>query len=201
MSHTCARLSFKEKPDMTHAIRRAAVIGSGVMGGAIAAHLANVGVPVDLMDIAPRELTPDEEKKGLTLQDRAVRNRIVTKGWDAVLKARPAALVSQEKAGLVRLGNLEDDFERLCEADWIIEVVVERLDVKQALMARIESVRQPDTIVSTNTSGIPINDIADGLSLEFRQHFLGTHFFNPPRYLKLLEIIPHPDTLPEVIDT
>ena len=109
---------------MTHAIRRAAVIGSGVMGGAIAAHLANVGVPVDLMDIAPREITPDEEKRGLTLQDRAVRNRIVTKGWDGVLKARPAALVSQENAGLVRLGNLDDDFERLCEADWIIEVVV-----------------------------------------------------------------------------
>jgi 3-hydroxyacyl-CoA dehydrogenase len=200
MSHTCARLSFKEKPDMTHAIRRAAVIGSGVMGGAIAAHLANVGVPVDLLDIAPRELTLDEEKKGLALQDRAVRNRIVTKGWDAVVKSRPAALVSHEKAGLVRLGNLEDDFERLCEADWIIEVVVERLDVKQALMARIESVRKPDTIVSSNTSGIPINDIADGLSLEFRQHFLGTHFFNPPRYLKLLEIIPHRDTLPEVIE-
>lgn len=186
---------------MTYVIRRAAVIGSGTMGGAIAAHLANVGVPVDLLDIAPRELTPDEQAKGLTLQDRAVHDRIVRKGWEAVVKAKPAALVTQDKAALVRLGNLEDDFERLCEADWIIEVIVERLDIKQSLMARIEAVRRPHTIVTTNTSGIPIHDIAEGRSLEFRQHFLGTHFFNPPRYLKLLEVIPHSDTLPEVLDT
>lgn len=186
---------------MTYAIRRAAVIGSGTMGGAIAAHLANNGVPVDLLDIVPRDLTPEEQAKGLTLESPQVRNRIVNKGWDAQLKARPAALVSQEKARLVRLGNLEDDFDRLCEADWIVEVIVERLDIKQQLMERLEKVRRPHAIITTNTSGIPIHDIAEGRSLEFRQHFLGTHFFNPPRYLKLLEIIPHSDTLPEVIDT
>src|SRR5262245_57425948 len=123
---------------MTYPIRRVAVIGSGTMGGAIAAHLANNGVPVDLLDIAPHELTPEEQAKGLSLQDPQVRNRIVNKGWAAQLSARPAALVSQDKAGLVRLGNTEDDFDRLCDADWIIEVVVERLDIKQPLMARIE---------------------------------------------------------------
>src|SRR5688572_20538776 len=135
---------------MTYAIRRAAVIGSGTMGGAIAAHLANNGVPVDLLDIVPRDLTPEEQAKGLTLQDAQVRNRIVNKGWDAQLKARPAALVSQEKARLVRLGNLEDDFDRLCEADWVVEVIVERLDIKQQLMERLEKVRRPHTIITTN---------------------------------------------------
>ncbi len=184
---------------MAYQIRRAAVIGSGTMGGAIAAHLANVGVPVDLLDIAPRELTPEEQAKGLTLDHPAVRNRIVNKGWEAVKAARPAALASSDKANLVRLGNLEDHFDRLAEADWIVEAIIENLKIKQDLMARLEKVRKPTAIVSTNTSGIPIHDIAEGRSKDFRQYFLGTHFFNPPRYLKLLEIIPHSDSLPEVL--
>lgn len=185
---------------MTYHIRRAAVIGAGTMGGALAAHLANVGIPVDLFDIVPRELIPEEEAKGLTLQDPAVRNRIVRESWERILKARPAALYSPEVASLVRLCNLEDDFDRLAEADWICEAIVERLDIKQGLMARLEKVRKPTTIVATNTSGLLIRNIADGHSDEFQQHFLGMHFFNPPRYLKLLEIIPHKKTLPEVLE-
>ena len=185
---------------MPYTIRRAAVIGSGTMGGAIAAHLANVGIPVDLLDIAPRELTPEEEARGLTLEDAEVRNRIVRSGWEATLKARPAALYDARNAERVRLGNLEDDFERLAEADWIIEAIVERLPVKQDLMMRIEQVRKPDAIVSTNTSGLSVAAIAEKCGDEFCQHFLGVHFFNPPRYLKLVEVIPHPSTDPALVD-
>nr|MBN1229260.1 3-hydroxyacyl-CoA dehydrogenase/enoyl-CoA hydratase family protein [Anaerolineae bacterium] len=185
---------------MAYQIRRAAVIGAGTMGGAIAAHLANVGIPVDLLDIVPRALTPDEEARGLTLDDPVVRNRIVSSGWQAVVKARPSALYVAQNADLVRLGNLEDDFDRLAEVDWIIEVIVENLKIKQSLMERLEAVRKPTAIIATNTSGLPIKDIAEGRSAGFRQHFLGMHFFNPPRYLKLLEIIPHTDTRPEVLE-
>ena len=185
---------------MSYQIRRAAVIGSGTMGGAIAAHLANVGIPVDLLDIVPRELTPEEQANGLTLDDLVVRNRIVQKGWDAILKSRPAALYSKEKAALVRLGNLDDHFDWLAEADWIAEAIVENLKIKQGLMERLEAIRKPTAIIATNTSGIPVQDIAAGRSEAFRQHFLGMHFFNPPRYLKLLEIIPNTDTLPDVIE-
>ncbi|HEC21656.1 MAG TPA: 3-hydroxyacyl-CoA dehydrogenase/enoyl-CoA hydratase family protein [Chloroflexi bacterium] len=185
---------------MSYQIRRAAVIGAGTMGAAIAAHFANVGIPVDLLDIVPRELTPEEKEKGLTLDDPAVRNRIVSKGWEAALKARPAALYSKAKAALVRLGNLEDDFDRLSEADLIIEAVIENLPIKQSLMERVEAVRKPTAVVATNTSGLLIRDIAEGRGEAFRQHFLGMHFFNPPRYLRLLEIIPHTDTLPEVLE-
>ncbi len=185
---------------MAYPIRRAAVIGSGTMGGGIAAHFANVGIPVDLLDIAPRELTEKEEAAGLNLEDPQVRNRIVTEGWERVRKGSPAALYSDAKAELVRLGNLEDNFDRLAEADYIIEVIVENLDIKRSLMARIDAVRKPEAIVATNTSGLLIRDIAAEVSEGMRQHFLGMHFFNPPRYLKLLEIIPHPDTKPEVLD-
>ncbi len=185
---------------MSYKIRRAAVIGAGTMGGAIAALLANVGIPVDLLDIVPRELMPEEEAKGLTLNDPAVRNRIVRMGWEAILKASPAALYTQENAALVRLGNLEDDFDRLAQADWICEAIVENLKIKQGLMERIDGVRHPTAIVATNTSGIPIRDIAQGRGKGFCEHFLGMHFFNPPRYLKLLEIIPHEKTRPEVLE-
>ena len=186
---------------MKYQIRRATVIGAGTMGAAIAAHLANAGVPVTLLDIVPRELTPEEEKKGLTLQDREVRNRIVRQGFERVLKSKPAAFFTPDHAALVTLGNLEDDFdEAIKNSDWVIEVVIERLDIKQQLMERIDAIRPEHTIVSTNTSGIPIKDIAAGRSEGFRKHFLGTHFFNPPRYLKLLEVIPHADTLPEVVE-
>ena len=184
---------------MTYRINRAVVIGSGTMGGGIAAHLANAGIRAVLLDIVPNSLSPDEEKKGLQLESRAVRNRIVQTGWDRVVKSSPPALMSKNAANLVTLGNLEDDFAVISEADWIIEVIIEKLEPKQQLMERIEATRKPGSIVSTNTSGIPVNQIADGRSDEFKQHFLGTHFFNPPRYMKLLEMIPTADTAPEVV--
>lgn len=185
---------------MGYTISRVTVIGAGTMGAAIAAHLANIGIPTYLLDIVPRELTSKEEKQGLTLDHPAVRNRIVNEGWQRCIQARPANLFTRDAAELVTLGNLEDSFDWVGEADWIVEAVVERLDVKQQLMARIEEVRKPGSIVSTNTSGIPIKDIATGRSDDFQAHFLGTHFFNPPRYLKLLEIIPHEQTKPEVVE-
>jgi 3-hydroxyacyl-CoA dehydrogenase len=183
---------------MKYNIHKTVVIGAGTMGAAIAAHLANAGVMVTLLDIVPRELTPEEAEKGLTLQDRSVRNRIVNDGLQRAIKSRPASFFTPEHATLVSVGNLEDDFEVITEADWVIEVIIENLKIKQNLMARIDEIRAPNTIVSTNTSGIPVSSIAQGRSDGFRKHFLGTHFFNPPRYLKLLEIIPTHDTSSEV---
>ncbi|MEE8390738.1 MAG: 3-hydroxyacyl-CoA dehydrogenase family protein, partial [Anaerolineae bacterium] len=185
---------------MDYSINRVAVIGAGTMGAAIAAHLGNAGIPAYLLDIVPRELTAKEEKKGLTLDHPAVRNRIVNEGWQRCVKARPANLFAKDIAERVTLGNLEDNFDWLADVDWIIEVIVERLDIKQQLVERIEKVCQPNCIVTTNTSGIPINEIVDGRSDEFKAHFLGTHFFNPPRYLKLLEIIPHESTDPAIVE-
>jgi len=185
---------------MKYRIDKAVVVGAGTMGAAIAAHLANAGVHVTLLDIVPKELTDDEKKKGLKLTDKAMRNRIVQAGFDAVLKSRPASFFSKSCAELVTLGNLEDDFDTVTEADWVIEAIVENLKIKQGLMARIDEIRPENTIVSTNTSGIPVHSIAEDRSKGFCQHFLGTHFFNPPRYLKLLEIIPTPDTSQEVVD-
>ncbi len=184
---------------MRYKIHKAVVIGAGTMGAALAAHLANAGIPVTLLDIVPRSLTPEEEAKGLTLEHPAVRNRIVDAGLQAAVKSRPASFFSSNLASLVSTGNLEDDFDVIAGADWVVEAIIERLDIKQNLMARIDAIRPAHCIVSTNTSGIPVADIAAGRSEGFKQHFLGTHFFNPPRYLKLLEIIPTPDTLPEVI--
>ncbi len=185
---------------MGYQIKQAAVIGSGTMGGGIAALLAGVGIPTLVLDILPDKPSPAEAAAGLSLQDREVRNRVVENGWKAVAKQRPPAILSQDSARLVTLGNLEDDFEKLVEADWIIEVIVENLEIKRDLYARLETVRKGTCIVSSNTSGIPIHDLAQGRSLAFRQHFLGTHFFNPPRWLKLLEIIPLPETRSEVLD-
>ncbi|MCF6093651.1 3-hydroxyacyl-CoA dehydrogenase NAD-binding domain-containing protein [Microaerobacter geothermalis] len=185
---------------MARSIRKAAVIGAGVMGSGIAAHLANVGIPVHLLDIVPQSLTEEEEKKGLTLQHPAVRNRFSIKGIETALKSKPASFYNKEDADLITVGNLEDDLNTLRDADWIIEVVVENLEVKKSLFERIEPYRKEGAIVSTNTSGISVNKMIEGRSLDFRQHFVGTHFFNPPRYLKLLEIIPNQDTLPEVVD-
>jgi 3-hydroxyacyl-CoA dehydrogenase len=185
---------------MDYKIHRAVVIGAGTMGAAIAAHLANAGIPVTLLDIVPNKLTPDEEKKGLTLGDRMVRNRIVREGLERAVKSRPASFFTKEHASLVTTGNLEDDFDVVAHTDWVIEVIVENLAIKRQLMERIDTVRAPHSIITTNTSGIPIASIAEGRSQGFRQHFLGTHFFNPPRYLKLLEVIPTPDTLPHVVD-
>ena len=184
---------------MKYEIHQAVVIGAGTMGAAIAAHLANAGLPVWLLDIAPGKMTLEEEKKGLSLSDSEVRNRIVRDGFNRVLQSRPASFFTQETARLVQVGNLEDDFGVVAEADWVIEVIVENLEIKRKLMARIEAVRAPHSLISTNTSGIPVASIASGFSESFRQHFLGTHFFNPPRYLKLVEVIPTEDTYPEAV--
>lgn len=185
---------------MERKIRKAAVLGSGVMGAGIAAHLANVGIPVYLLDIVPRELTEEESKKGKTLADPAVRNRIAQSGKERLLKEKPAPLYDKANLELITVGNLEDHLSYLGEVDWIIEVVVENLDVKKKVFETVEAHRKPGTIVSSNTSGVSINEMSEGRSEEFRRHFLGTHFFNPPRYLKLLEIIPGQDTDPAIVD-
>lgn len=185
---------------MTYKIHKAVIIGAGTMGAALAAHLANAGIPVTLLDIVPRELTPVEAAKGLSLDDPVVRNRIVNAGLQTAIQSRPASFFSQNLASLVKTGNLEDDFNVIQEADWVVEAIIENLKIKQSLMARIDEVRSEKCIISTNTSGIPVGLIAEGRSDGFKQHFLGTHFFNPPRYLKLLEVIPTGDTLPEVVE-
>ena len=185
---------------MRYRINRAVVIGSGTMGAALAAHLANVGVPVTLLDIVPNKLSSKEERNGLTLNDPVVRNRIVQEGLDRAMKSRPASFFTPEHAALVQIGNLEDDFDVIKDSDWVVEAIIENLEIKRELMERIDGVRSDDTIISTNTSGIPVVSIAEGRSESFKKHFLGTHFFNPPRYLKLVEVIPTEDSLPEVFD-
>jgi 3-hydroxyacyl-CoA dehydrogenase len=173
---------------MIYQIHRVAVLGAGTMGAAIAAHAANAGLSVDLLDIAP----PEAEAKD--------RNKIVRAGFERMLKARPAALMDESLAERIRLGNFTDNLDRLAHADWIVEAIVEKLEPKQDLMARVEQIAKDRAIISTNTSGIPVAKIAEGRSEAFRRRFLGTHFFNPPRYLKLLEVIPTADTDPEVIE-
>ena len=185
---------------MKRKIRKAAVIGSGVMGSGIAAHLANVGIPVFLLDIVPTQLLSEEEKKGLTLEDPAVRNRLASNAKQALLKAKPSPLYSAQDAEWIQIGNMEDDLQSLSEVDWIVEVVVESLPVKKKVMETIEAYRKPGTIVSSNTSGVSINEMVAERSDEFKRHFLGTHFFNPPRYMKLLEIIPAKTTDSEIVD-
>jgi 3-hydroxyacyl-CoA dehydrogenase len=179
---------------MKKKIRTAAVIGSGVMGGGIAALLAAAGVNTFLLDIVPFDLK-DEEKN-----DPAARNRVAKTGLDVVLGSSPSLLMQKSDAERITIGNLEDDFSKIAGVDWIIEVVVENLQIKKDLFKRIETVRTPGTIVSSNTSGIPLQAMSQELSLEFKQHFMGTHFFNPVRYMKLLEIIPGENTLPELLE-
>ncbi len=181
-------------------IRRVAVLGSGIMGSRIAAHFANIGLDVLLLDIVPNALNPAEEAKKLTLETPAVRNRIVNDAFQAMLKASPAALYSPKFADRIKLGNFDDNLKELANQDWIIEAVVERLDIKRSLYERVEAVRKPGTLITSNTSGIPMHLLSEGRSEDFRRHFCGTHFFNPPRYLRLLEIIPGPDTDPAIID-
>ncbi|MFC4558688.1 3-hydroxyacyl-CoA dehydrogenase/enoyl-CoA hydratase family protein [Virgibacillus kekensis] len=185
---------------MKQSIKRAAVLGSGVMGSGIAAHLANVGIPTIMLDIVPRELTKDEEKKGLTMEDRAVRNRIAEQSKKALLKQKPSPITTKKSLDLIEVGNMDDDMEKLADVDWIIEVVVENLDVKKKVFANVDKYRKEGSIVSSNTSGISVEDMAEDRSGDFRAHFLGTHFFNPPRYLKLLEVIPTKDTDPDVLE-
>ncbi len=179
---------------MKRTIKTAGVIGAGIMGGGIAALLASAGIETCLLDIVPPDLPAGSE------QDPKARNRIVQAGLDAVLKARPALLMQPGDAARIRIGNLEDNFDWLAGCDWIVEVVVENLKVKQALLARIETVRKPGAIVSSNTSGIPLAKMAVDRGEDFKQHFLGTHFFNPVRYMRLLEIIPGEGTLPEIVE-
>ena len=186
---------------MDKKINRAGVIGAGVMGATIAAQLANVGIETVLLDIVPPELTDDDKKKGLTPESKVFRNKFGKNGLNIALKSKPASFYIPENAKLITIGNLEDDLALLKDVDWIIEVVVERLDIKQKVFEKIETVLTPGTIVSSNTSGIPAKEMCEGRSEDFQKYFAITHFFNPPRYMKLLEIVPGPDTLPEVVET
>jgi 3-hydroxyacyl-CoA dehydrogenase len=185
---------------MNRTIRKVAVLGSGIMGSRIACHFANIGVEVLLLDIVPRELTPAEQAKGLTMEHPAVRNRIVNESFQNTLKGSPAPLYSTDFASRVKLGNFDDNLKEIKNYDWIIEVIVERLDIKQSLFEKVDALRKPGTLISSNTSGIPIHLMSEGRSEDFQKHFCGTHFFNPPRYLRLLEIIPGPQTDPAIID-
>jgi 3-hydroxyacyl-CoA dehydrogenase len=169
------------------------------MGARIAAHLANAGIPCYLLDIIPPELNADEKRKGLTLQDPRVRNRIVLAGLEAAKKSRPAAFFTAETARLITPGNFDDNMAWCGQVDWIVEAVAENLDIKRRLFERVEAVRKPGTIVTSNTSGLPIHLIAEGRSEDFQRHWAGTHFFNPPRYMKLVELIAGPKTLPDVL--
>jgi 3-hydroxyacyl-CoA dehydrogenase len=184
---------------MAFRIECVAVLGAGVMGSAIAAHLANAGVPSFLLDIVPPELSEADRRNGLTRESPSFRNRLAARGLETALNASPPAFFSPKDARLITIGNIEDHLGWLSHADWIIEAVAERLEIKQALFAKIEANRRPGSLVSSNTSGIPIRTLVEGRSQEFRQHFLGTHFFNPPRYMRLLELIPSPETLPEAM--
>ncbi|HEX9798197.1 MAG TPA: 3-hydroxyacyl-CoA dehydrogenase/enoyl-CoA hydratase family protein [Anaerolineales bacterium] len=184
---------------MHRPIQSAVVLGAGTMGAQIAAHLANAGVATTLLDIVPSELTEAERQAGLGLDDRSVRDRYSRLGLERAKKIQPAAFFTPAKADLISVGNLEDDLAAVGDADWVIEAVVEDLGVKRDLMARLDALRGEATIVSSNTSGIPLAQIAEGASDELRAHFLGTHFFNPPRYLKLLELIPTTSTDPKVV--
>jgi 3-hydroxyacyl-CoA dehydrogenase len=181
-------------------INRVVVIGAGTMGGGIAALVANAGIPVYLLDIAPRELTPEEEMRGLTLDNPQVRNRIVDAAFERLKKLKPAAFFTPEAVELVTVGNLEDNFEWVGFGDWIVEVIIEQLQPKRELVARIEKVRKLNSIVSSNTSGLPISAIAAESGADFKAHFLGTHFFTPPHYMKLLEVIPSEETNPRITE-
>lgn len=185
---------------MVKSIKKVAVLGSGVMGSRIACHFANIGVEVLLLDIAPKELLPAEEAKKLTVDSKVVRNRIVNQSLDTALKTNPSPIYSKSFISRIKTGNFDDDFTAVSSCDWIIEVVVERLDVKQSVFARVEQFRKPGTLITSNTSGIPIHLMTEGRSADFKAHFCGTHFFNPPRYLELFEIIPTQDTQKEVVD-
>ncbi|WP_299671313.1 3-hydroxyacyl-CoA dehydrogenase/enoyl-CoA hydratase family protein [uncultured Polaribacter sp.] len=185
---------------MTRRIKKVAIIGSGIMGSGIACHFANIGVEVLLLDIVPRELTAKEKAKGLTLEDKVVRNRLVNDALTASLKSKPSPIYNQKFASRITTGNLEDDIAKVKDVDWIMEVVVERLDIKKIVFEKLEKHRTPGTIISSNTSGIPIQFMNEGRSEDFQKHFAVTHFFNPPRYLKLFEVVPGPDCTQEVTD-
>jgi 3-hydroxyacyl-CoA dehydrogenase len=185
---------------MKRTIKKVAVVGSGIMGSGIACHFANIGLEVLLLDIVPNALTEAEEKKGLTLESKIVRNRLVNDHLANALKSNPSPIYNQKFASRITTGNTTDDMAKIANYDWIIEVVVERLDIKKLVFEQIDQYRKPGTLVTSNTSGIPIKFMSDGRSDDFQAHFCGTHFFNPARYLKLFEIIPGPKTSNEVLD-
>lgn len=184
---------------MKRSIRKVAVLGSGVMGSAIACHFANIGCQVLLMDIAPKELTDEEKAKGLTPDSKVVKNRIVQMSFDRSVKSNPGPIYSKKFLSRISLGNFADDLAKIKDFDWVIEVVVENLDIKKKVYDEVEKYRKPGTLITSNTSGIPIHLMSEGRSEDFKKHFCGSHFFNPPRYLRLLEIIPTPHTDPEVV--
>ncbi|HHP7242833.1 MAG TPA: 3-hydroxyacyl-CoA dehydrogenase NAD-binding domain-containing protein [Cyclobacteriaceae bacterium] len=185
---------------MKRTIKKTAVLGSGIMGSRIACHFANIGLEVLLLDIPPKELNDSEKEKGLSLEDTEVKNRIVSDSFKNTLKSKPAPLYHKSFEKYVTLGNFEDDLPRIAECDWVIEAIVENLDIKKSLFERVEKFRKTGSLISSNTSGIPINLMLEGRSDDFQKCFCGTHFFNPPRYLRLLEIIPSIKTDPEIID-
>src|ERR1700722_11491307 len=178
---------------MKISIQKAVVLGAGTMGARIAAHFANAGLPCGLLDMVPPDWKPGAPA--------SERNRFARNGIEAARKSRPAAFFSAALAERISIGNFDDDLARCAEADWIIEVVAENLEIKRDLLTRVAQFRKPGAIVTTNTSGLPVHLIAEGLREEFQQHWAGTHFFNPPRYLKLVELIPGPKPLPDVIET
>jgi len=185
---------------MTRRIKKVAIIGSGIMGSGIACHFANIEVEVLLLDIVPRELNEKEKAKGLSLKDGVVRNRLVNEALKTSLKSKPSPIYSQKFADRIKTGNIEDDLHKIKDVDWIMEVVVERLDIKQQVFEKIEKHRTPGTLITSNTSGIPIKFMNEGRSEDFQEHFAVTHFFNPPRYLKLFEVVPGPKCKNEVTD-
>lgn len=185
---------------MNRHIRKVAVLGSGVMGSRIACHFANIGCEVVMLDIVPRELNEVEQKKGIAQDSATHRNRIVNDALQFALKSNPSPIYRKSFASRIVTGNFDDDMSKLSDCDWIIEVVIERLDIKQQVFENVEKFRKPGTLITSNTSGIPIHMMLDGRSDDFKAHFCGSHFFNPPRYLQLLEIIPTPSTSPEVVD-
>src|SRR6202050_3409009 len=172
-------------------IHKVAVLGAGTMGARIAAHFANAGVPSLLLDIVPTNAPPDA--------DGPARNKIAAAGLDGARKSKPAAFFEPSLARLVTVGNFDDDLKKLADVDWVIEAIVENLDIKRALLRKVEAIRKPGTIVTTNTSGLPVTKIAEGFSDDFRRSWFGTHFFNPPRYMRLLELIPTPEADPALI--
>jgi 3-hydroxyacyl-CoA dehydrogenase len=181
-------------------IKKIAIIGSGIMGSGIACHFANIGVEVLLLDIVPRELTDKEKAAGLTLEDKVVRNRLVNDALATALKSKPSPIYHKKFANRITTGNLEDDIAKVKDVDWIMEVVVERLDIKKQVFEKLEKYRTPGTLITSNTSGIPIKFMSEGRSEDFQKHFCGTHFFNPARYLRLFEVIPGPKTDQAVLD-
>ena len=185
---------------MKRRIKKVAVLGSGVMGSGIACHFANIGTEVLLLDIVPRELNDKEKAKGLSLEDKAVRNRMVNDSLKASLKSKPSPIYRQSFAKRITTGNFDDDFEKIKDYDWVIEVVIERLDIKQQVFEKVDKFRKPGALVTTNTSGISVEAMIEGRSADFQENFCGTHFFNPPRYLQLFEIIPTSKTSKDVLD-